>query len=79
MASARAVKGLANSLGWTLKPPNWYQAFAPLISVPKINNPNSVITEKTYNRLEYFIKKLNGRSWMNKKIKTEIVQILIVL
>ena len=69
--NARAVIGFANSLGWILKLPNWYQAVAPLISLPKKNNPNNVKIEKTYNRLEYLIKKLIGRSWIKRKIKIE--------
>ena len=40
-ASASAVNAFANSDGCKLTPPNRYQDFAPLISVPKTNRPSS--------------------------------------
>ena len=41
--------------------------------MPKIKSPIKDIMERTYKILEYFIKKLMERIWMNKKIKTEII------
>ena len=51
-ASASAVNAFANSDGCKLTPPNRYQDFAPLISVPKINSPINVTNERMKKILE---------------------------